>query len=64
MNSENSDNKPTNFIRNIINEDLTSGKHISVITRFPPDRMAIFISVMQSQSVLILELLKIMTVWV
>ena len=37
MNSKNSDNKPTNFIRNIINEDLSSGKHKSVITRFPPE---------------------------
>ena len=37
MNSENSDKKPTNFIRNIINEDLSSGKHKSVITRFPPE---------------------------
>ena len=37
MNSENSDKKPTNFIRNIINKDLTSGRHESVITRFPPE---------------------------
>ena len=37
MNSENSDKKPTNFIRNIINEDLSSGRHYSVITRFPPE---------------------------
>ena len=37
MNSENSDKKPTNFIRNIINEDLSSGKHKLVITRFPPE---------------------------
>ena len=37
MNSENSDKKPTNFIRNIINENLSSGKHKSVITRFPPE---------------------------
>ena len=37
MNSENSHKKPTNFIRNIINEDLSSGKHKSVITRFPPE---------------------------
>jgi glutaminyl-tRNA synthetase len=28
---------PTNFIRNIINQDLASGKHISVCTRFPPE---------------------------
>ncbi len=29
--------KPTNFIRNIINKDLESGKHQSVQTRFPPE---------------------------
>ncbi len=28
---------PTNFIRNIIGEDLQSGKHKSVVTRFPPE---------------------------
>ena len=37
MNSENSQKKPTNFIRNIINDDFSSGKHKSVITRFPPE---------------------------
>ena len=31
------DKRSTNFIRNIINEDLASGKHESVITRFPPE---------------------------
>ncbi len=31
------DTKPTNFIRNIINNDLESGKHQSVQTRFPPE---------------------------
>ena len=29
--------KPTNFIRNIINKDLETGKHQSVQTRFPPE---------------------------
>ena len=29
--------KPTNFIRNIIDKDLASGKHTSVQTRFPPE---------------------------
>ncbi|WP_444995918.1 glutamine--tRNA ligase/YqeY domain fusion protein [Aliikangiella sp. IMCC44359] len=29
--------KPANFIRNIINTDLESGKHQSVQTRFPPE---------------------------
>ncbi len=28
---------PTNFIRNIIDEDLQSGKHQTVVTRFPPE---------------------------
>ena len=37
MNSHKTGTKPTNFIRNIINEDLSSGKHKSVITRFPPE---------------------------
>lgn len=30
-------NSPTNFIRQIIDEDLASGKHTSVHTRFPPE---------------------------
>ena len=30
-------NKPANFIRNIIQSDLDSGKHQSVQTRFPPE---------------------------
>jgi glutaminyl-tRNA synthetase len=29
--------KPTNFIRNKIDEDLLKGKHRSIITRFPPE---------------------------
>ncbi|MCL1049852.1 glutamine--tRNA ligase [Shewanella abyssi] len=29
--------RPSNFIRNIIDEDLASGKHSSVHTRFPPE---------------------------
>jgi len=37
MNPHNKDIKPSNFIRNIINEDLSSGKHDTVITRFPPE---------------------------
>ena len=31
------ENVQTNFIRNIIDEDLASGKHASVYTRFPPE---------------------------
>ena len=30
-------NAPSNFIRNIIDEDLASGKHKAVVTRFPPE---------------------------
>ena len=37
MDSHNKEKKPTNFIRNIINEDLSSGNYSSVITRFPPE---------------------------
>jgi len=37
MNSENKDESPTNFIRNIINDDLENGKHNSIVTRFPPE---------------------------
>jgi len=36
MNSKNKE-KPTNFIRNIINHDLSNGKHLSIKTRFPPE---------------------------
>lgn len=31
------DHRPTNFIRQIIDKDLASGKHSSVHTRFPPE---------------------------
>lgn len=31
------DNNSTNFIEEIINEDLASGKHSAIITRFPPE---------------------------
>jgi len=31
------ENRPTNFIRQIIDADLESGKHTSVQTRFPPE---------------------------
>ena len=37
MNSPNPIKKPINFIRNIINKDISSGKHKSVQTRFPPE---------------------------
>jgi glutaminyl-tRNA synthetase len=29
--------KTTNFIRNIIDEDLSQGKHQHIVTRFPPE---------------------------
>lgn len=32
-----SDNKPLDFIRQIVADDLTSGKHKAIITRFPPE---------------------------
>ena len=31
------DNKPSNFIRNIIDADLAAGRHTSIRTRFPPE---------------------------
>lgn len=34
---DNNEVRPSNFIRNIIDEDLKSGKHTSVHTRFPPE---------------------------
>jgi glutaminyl-tRNA synthetase len=37
MNLKNTFDKPTNFIRNIIDEDLSKGKYNKVITRFPPE---------------------------
>ena len=37
MDSKKTSTKPTNFIRNTIDEDLLKGKHKSVITRFPPE---------------------------
>lgn len=43
--------RPTNFIRQIIDEDLASGKHTTVHTRFPPwSRMAICILAMRNLS--------------
>ncbi|HDR1338143.1 glutamine--tRNA ligase [Pasteurella multocida] len=35
--AENTEKRPTNFIRQIIDEDLASGKHTGVQTRFPPE---------------------------
>jgi glutaminyl-tRNA synthetase len=37
MVSNNTANKPTNFIRNVIDDDLSKGKYSKVITRFPPE---------------------------
>ena len=37
MTSQKKEERPTNFIRNIINEDLSSSKHDGIKTRFPPE---------------------------
>ena len=37
MGDKNTSNIPTNFIRNIINNDLNSGLYSSIQTRFPPE---------------------------
>ena len=37
MNPQSKDKKYTNFIRNIINDDLENGKHSFIKTRFPPE---------------------------
>jgi glutaminyl-tRNA synthetase len=34
---ENSDNRPVDFIRQIIADDLATGKHRGTVTRFPPE---------------------------
>jgi glutaminyl-tRNA synthetase len=37
MDSKKTSGKATNFIRNVIDEDLSTGKHKIVVTRFPPE---------------------------
>ena len=37
MSAEDEINTSTNFIRNIIQKDLDSGKHAAIQTRFPPE---------------------------
>ena len=37
MSSTDTDKKPLNFIEQIIEEDLRSGKHKQIVTRFPPE---------------------------
>ena len=37
MKMESSTSSTSNFIRNIVIEDLKSGKHKEIITRFPPE---------------------------
>jgi len=36
-NNTNNNTTPPNFIKNIISEDLKTGKHSSIVTRFPPE---------------------------
>ena len=44
------DSRPSNFIRQIIDKDLASGKHSTVHTRFPPEPNGFCILVMPNQS--------------
>jgi len=37
MNSQNKEEKSTNFIRNVITKDIASGKYTLIKTRFPPE---------------------------
>ena len=37
MKSRDKEDLPTNFIRNVINKDISAGKHTSIRTRFPPE---------------------------
>jgi len=37
MDSKKTSGKTTNFIHNVIDEDLSTGKHKTVVTRFPPE---------------------------
>lgn len=37
MDSKKTSGKTANFIRNVIDEDLSTGKHKTVVTRFPPE---------------------------
>jgi len=37
MNSQNKEGKSTNFIRNVINNDISAGKYSHIRTRFPPE---------------------------
>lgn len=37
LNMQNESSPPANFIRQIVEEDLKSGKHRTVVTRFPPE---------------------------
>lgn len=37
MNDKSIESSPSNFIRNIIDTDIASGKHQQIITRFPPE---------------------------
>ncbi len=47
--SENTPVETTNFIRNQINNDLDSGLHSAIQTRFPPEPNGYYILAMQNQ---------------
>jgi len=47
---DNEPKAPTNFIRQIIDVDLASGKHATVKTRFPPEPNATCTSGTRSRS--------------
>jgi hypothetical protein len=56
------DSRPTNFIRQIIDKDINEGLHTKIQTRFHQSQMVIFILAMQNLFVLILVLPKIIKV--
>ena len=61
MSDKDTVNKPVNFIRHQINDDLNSGLHSTIQTRFPPEPNGIYTLAMQNQFVLILVWHKTIT---
>jgi len=41
MSDKNTTDKPINFIRHQINDDLDSGLHSAIQTRFPPESLMV-----------------------